>query len=66
MKYVDTERQMDDIFTKPLDATCFASLWGGGELMFVIPMAWFERKLVFYLVYFVSSFFSFAFCFMLT
>jgi hypothetical protein len=34
--------------------------------VFVIPMAWFERKLVFYLVYFVSSFFSFAFCFMLT
>jgi hypothetical protein len=26
MKYIDTERQMADIFTKPLDATHFASL----------------------------------------
>jgi hypothetical protein len=26
MKYIDTERQMADIFTKPLDATCFATL----------------------------------------
>jgi hypothetical protein len=28
MKYIDTERQLDDIFTKPLDATRFASLRG--------------------------------------
>jgi hypothetical protein len=28
MKYIDTERQMADIFTKPLDVTHFASLWG--------------------------------------
>jgi hypothetical protein len=28
MKYIDTERQLTDIFTKPLDATCFASLRG--------------------------------------
>jgi hypothetical protein len=28
MKYLDTERQLDDIFTKPLDATRFASLRG--------------------------------------
>jgi hypothetical protein len=28
MKYTDTERQLADIFTKPLDATCFASLRG--------------------------------------
>jgi hypothetical protein len=26
MKYIDTERQLADIFTKHLDATCFASL----------------------------------------
>jgi hypothetical protein len=34
MKYIDTERQLADIFTKPLDLTHFASLrreggWGG-------------------------------------
>jgi hypothetical protein len=28
MKYIDIERQLADIFTKPLDATLFASLWG--------------------------------------
>jgi hypothetical protein len=26
MKYIDTEGQLADIFTKPLDAACFASL----------------------------------------
>jgi hypothetical protein len=26
MKYIDTERQLADIFTKPLNATCFAAL----------------------------------------
>jgi hypothetical protein len=31
MKYINTERQLTDIFIKPLDATCFASLPGGGE-----------------------------------
>jgi hypothetical protein len=29
MKYIDTERQLADIFIKPLDATHFASLRGG-------------------------------------
>jgi hypothetical protein len=28
MRHIDTERQMVDIFTKPLDASCFADLWG--------------------------------------
>jgi hypothetical protein len=28
IKYIDTERQLADIFTKPLDATRFASLHG--------------------------------------
>jgi hypothetical protein len=28
MKYIDTERQLDDIFTKPLDASHFPALWG--------------------------------------
>jgi hypothetical protein len=30
MKYIETERQLADIFTKPLDPTRFASLGGGG------------------------------------
>jgi hypothetical protein len=38
MKYIDTERQLADIFTKPFDATHFASL-RGGVLVFGIPMA---------------------------
>jgi hypothetical protein len=29
MRYIDTERQLADIFTKPLDASCFAALRGG-------------------------------------
>jgi hypothetical protein len=44
MRYIDTERQLDDIFTKPLDSSRFADLRGG--LMFVIHMAWFEGELV--------------------
>jgi hypothetical protein len=27
MRYIDTERQLADIFTKPLDASRFAALW---------------------------------------
>jgi hypothetical protein len=40
MRYIDTERQMTDIFTKPLDASHFADLQGG--LVFAIYMTWFE------------------------
>jgi hypothetical protein len=29
MKYIDIERQLADIFTKPLDSSQFAHLWGG-------------------------------------
>jgi hypothetical protein len=28
MKFIDTERQLADIFTKPLNFSCFASLQG--------------------------------------
>jgi hypothetical protein len=56
MRYTNTERQLADIITKPLDATRFASLWRGrgGDLVSAIPMAWFEGELVFYLVYTLS------------
>jgi hypothetical protein len=37
MKYIDIERQLADIFTKPLDATHFASL--RGNIVFAIPMS---------------------------
>jgi hypothetical protein len=46
MKFIDTERQLTDIFTKPLDSSHFASL--RGSLVFVIPMAWFEGELMIY------------------
>jgi hypothetical protein len=54
MNYINIERQLADIFTKPLNATRFASL--RGNLVFVIPIAWFEGELVFYLVYTLSYF----------
>jgi hypothetical protein len=28
IRYIDTERQLTDIFTKPLDASCFPDLQG--------------------------------------
>jgi hypothetical protein len=49
MRYIDTERQLADIFMKPLDASRFAALWR--KLVFIILMAWFEGEFVFYLVY---------------
>jgi hypothetical protein len=30
MRYIDTERQLADIFTKPLYTSCFTDLRGGG------------------------------------
>jgi hypothetical protein len=59
MKYIDTERQLADIFTKPLYVTHFASL--RGILVFAIPMAWFEWELVFCLAYTLSCFSSHSF-----
>jgi hypothetical protein len=32
MRYIDTERQLTDIFTKPLDSSRFADLRGGGSV----------------------------------
>jgi hypothetical protein len=37
MRYIDTERQLADIFTKPLDSSRFADLQG--KLVFAIHMA---------------------------
>jgi hypothetical protein len=39
MRYNDIDRQLADIFTKPLAASRFATLWGGGGFVFVILMA---------------------------
>jgi hypothetical protein len=39
MKYIDTERQLTYIFTKPLDVTRFASLWGEGGTWY-LPSLW--------------------------
>jgi hypothetical protein len=50
MRYIDIERQLANIFTKPLNSSRFADL--RGELVFAIHMAWFEGELLFYLVYF--------------
>jgi hypothetical protein len=56
MRYIDTERQLADIFTKPLDSSLFAAL--RGKFMFAIPMAWFEGELVLYLLYLYLLLFS--------
>jgi hypothetical protein len=40
MRYIDKERQLTDIFIKPLDASHFVALREG--LVFAILMAWFE------------------------
>jgi hypothetical protein len=49
MKFVDTERQLVDFFTKPLDSSHFA--FCKGRLVFAIPMTWFEGELMICLVY---------------
>jgi hypothetical protein len=37
MKFIDTERQLTNIFTKPLDSSRFSSLWGGA---WCLPSLW--------------------------
>jgi hypothetical protein len=44
MIYIYTERQLADIFTKPLYSSRFAVLRGG--LVFAIHMTWFEGEVV--------------------
>jgi hypothetical protein len=62
MRYIVTERQLADIFTKPLDSSRFADLRAGAGLVFAILMAWFEGELVLlpcilYILLFSSIFF---------
>jgi hypothetical protein len=49
MEFINTERQLVDIFIKPLNSSRFASL--RGSLMFAIPMSWFKGELVICLIY---------------
>jgi hypothetical protein len=58
MRYIDTERQLADIFIKPLDVSYFATLWEKIDIYHPYNLIW--RGLIFYLIYFVS-FFSFVF-----
>jgi hypothetical protein len=54
MKYIDTKRQLADIFTKPLDATRFASLPGG---TLCLPSLWHGLRgslcFTLYILYFI-------------
>jgi hypothetical protein len=56
MKFIDTKRQLADIFTKPLDSSRL--LLCGGSLVFTIPMVWFKGELVIYLVHLYLLLFS--------
>jgi uncharacterized membrane protein YjjP (DUF1212 family) len=60
MRYIDIERQLADIFIKPLDSSRFAALRGGG-LVFAIFMALFEGKFVLYLIYLYLLLFFYIF-----
>jgi hypothetical protein len=54
MKYIDTERQLADIFTKPLDVTRLASLQGGAWCW---PSLWLGLReslcFILYILYFI-------------
>jgi hypothetical protein len=51
MRYIETERQLADILTKPIDSTCVASLRGGGGAWCLLTLWHGLRGLLFYLVY---------------
>jgi hypothetical protein len=44
MRYIDTERQLADIFTKLLDSSRFADLRGGGGGDWCFPSLWFGLR----------------------
>jgi hypothetical protein len=54
MRYIDTERQLVDIFTKPLDASYFTDLRGGD---WCLPSIWLGLRgswcFIMHIVYFV-------------
>jgi hypothetical protein len=55
MRYIDTERQLANIFTKPLNSSQFTDLRGGGNWYF--PFIWLDlRGLVLYPVYCIFCF----------
>jgi hypothetical protein len=56
MRYIDTERQVANIFTKPL--MLLNLLIYEEKLVFAIIISWFEEELVFYLIYLYILFFS--------
>jgi hypothetical protein len=69
MKYSDTERQLVDIFMKPLDVTCFASLCGGGG-SWCFPSLWLGLReslcfalYILYLVFIALHFIISIYCF---
>jgi hypothetical protein len=54
MRYIDTEGQLADIFTKPLDSSRFAYLWGGDWYLSSIWLGLRESWcFIMYIVYFV-------------
>jgi hypothetical protein len=60
MRYIDTERQLADIFTKPLDASQFANLWGGN---WCLPSLWIGLRMSWcFILYICIFYFSLAFC----
>jgi hypothetical protein len=66
MRYIDTERQLTDIFTKPLDVTRFASL--RGQLGVYHPCLGLRGSLCFvlYILYPISFYYYDCFSFILT
>jgi hypothetical protein len=56
MRYIDTERQLADIFTKPVDSSRFADLCGGGG-NWCLPFIWLGLRESWcfdvYIIYFV-------------
>jgi hypothetical protein len=61
MKYINIERQLANIFIKPLDASRFAALQGGKNLVFAISVAWFEGGFCFILYILYLIFIAIAF-----
>jgi hypothetical protein len=61
MRYIDIERQLADIFTKPLIFLNLVILGGRRESVFAIHMDWFERELVLYLIYLYLLLFYYIF-----